>query len=346
MVGVDAPDDRRDLRLGVVVGVDRVVHEAGADGAVAQRALVADALVGAPLGARVDGGLRDGLRGPGAGAGRLQRDAGAAALERALLGVLLLVGGGARRVGPGGVRLVVRRLGLAPLRRARVDEGEGQVVGQRGALGARLHLHVVDLADEHRLGARSRGGGLGAARVGTVLVVVLQVLPGAPLVTDAGPHAQADLVVVEVLAVLPGHADGGEAGDGLRLAHHAGVGGPAGNRTPLEAGEPAGGLRQRHLGHVGGDGSGRHGGRGQLGGGQPTAGGAAGRAVVTDDVERDHAGGGGQHDEHDAEREDLLAERDETSLERAHEKNLFLCGGRSHKAEVHTSHTSHGRGSE
>ncbi len=70
VVGVDAAEDPRHLRLGVVVGVDRVVHEAGADRAVAQGALVADRLVGTPLGAAEDrrlGGLARGLEGDLAG---------------------------------------------------------------------------------------------------------------------------------------------------------------------------------------------------------------------------------------------------------------------------------------
>ncbi len=342
VVGVDAAQDRRHLRLGVVVGVDRVVDEAAADRAVAHGALVADALVGTPLGAGEDGRRRDGL-----------------ARARGLEGEALRAGSRRRRPAASpagrsrGRRTPCRSSGRRPPSRRRSTSpspgrparGRGRREGWRRRCTA-FDLHVVDLADEHRLGAGAGPGRLLAAVVGRVLVVVLQVLPVAPLVAGAGAHLQGDLVLLEVLAVLPGHADRGEARDGLRLAGDPRVRGAARDRTTAQAGEAALGAGERHLGHGRRDRPGRHRRRHQLGGHRLAVARGLLPGVTTDDVEGDHAGRGREDDEHDTEGQHLLAEGDETGLKRSHERS-HSCVGEGHtRQEFHTSHTSHGRVSE
>ena len=63
VVGVDRADDRRDVRLAVVVRGRRVVHEDHAHGWRVQRWRAAEALVRAPVGARQDRRLRVQARG-------------------------------------------------------------------------------------------------------------------------------------------------------------------------------------------------------------------------------------------------------------------------------------------
>ena len=237
--------------------------------------------------------------------------------HRALLRVVVVV----RR------RAAVRALlDLARPRRARVDQRQRQVVGQRGAVGDGLDLHVVDLADERRLGAGAGVGRLLAVGVGAVLVVVLQVLPGAPLVAGAGAHLQGDLVLLEVLTVLPGHADRGEAGDRLRRAGDPRVRGAARDRTTAQSGEAAAGAGERHLGHGRRDRRGRDRRRHQLGGRRLAAARGLPARVLADDVERDHTGGRREDDEHDTQGQHLLAEGDETGLKRSHERSTPVWG--------------------
>ena len=336
VVGVDAADDRRHLGLGVVVGVDRVVDEAAADRAVAQRLLVADALVGAPLGAGVDGGLGS-LARPGLSGLQLDAVGTVRGLQRAQLLVVLLVGVGDRTGLLG--RLLGRRLGLAVAGGTRVDQRERQVVGQRDPVGARLDLHVVHVADDDRLGAGPRGPRLGAAGVGSVLVVVLEVLPGAPRPVGAGADLQRDLVLLEVLTVLPRHADGREALERLRLALHRLLAGGAGDGATAQGGEPAAHLGEGHLGHRR-----LHGGRGDGGRGQGdrerTPGGGDAVGVLAHDVERHHAGGGGQHDQDDTECQQLLAEGHQTGLGRTHERSTPVWGKDTQGRSSHQSHQS------
>ena len=339
VVGVDAAQDRRDLGLGVVVGVDRVVHETAGDAAVAQGALVADALVGAPLGAGEDRRLGHGL---GLGADRRSLQGQRVRGERPV-GALHRQAGVVRLVGCPGARAGLGRLGggpfgLARAGRARVDEREGEVLGERNTVGAGLDLNVVDVADEHGLGARAGGGGLGAVGVGRVLVVVLEELPIAPVRAGPGADQQGDLVAVEPLTLLPGHPDGREAVDVLGLAHHAGCGGAAGDGAALKPREATAGGREGHLGHGGLHRSGGHRGGHQLRGRLLSR-------VSADDVEGDHAGGGGEDDEDDTQGQQLLAEGDGTSLKRAHERSTPVWG-EGHRQEFHTSHTSHGSVSE
>ena len=281
MVGVDAADDRRHLGLGVVVGVHRVVDEAGADRAVAQRRSCRGCSRRRPTGR----GRRSsaGRRSP---SGWSRADCRVIALgrrRRLARGVLLVVR-------PGGVLrgLVGRRLGLARSTWwARVDQGERQVVREGGAVGAGLDLHVVDLADEHRLGAGAGVGRLRAAGVRSVLVVVLQGPPSRSTRRRCGCAPAGRSGPRRGPRRAPGDADRGEPGDGLRLADHPGVGGAAGDGPALEAGEAAVGAGERHLGHGGFTGAGRHGGRHQLGRRGLAADGAGGSAArgSADDVE-------------------------------------------------------------
>ena len=167
-----------------------------------------------------------------------------------------------------------------------------------------------------------------AAGVGPVLVVVLQVLPRAPVVTGAGAHLHGDLVLVELLAVLPRDTDRREPRDGLRRAGDAGVGGATGDGAAAEPGEATGGAGQRHLGHLRGHRLRGHGRRHQLGRQRLAAGRAGGllAGVGADDVERDHTGGGREDDEHDTQGQHLLAEGDETGLKRSHERSTPVWG--------------------
>ncbi len=140
VVRVDAAQHARDVVARVVVGVDRVVHESGADRAVA-RAAVAHPLVGAPLLAGEDRRPRG-------------RRRGGLELDRVLAGGRRLgVGHGLLRGGRG-------RLGLDLGGPAGRDDGQGHALRQP-VLGDRAQLHPVDLADEHRVGA---GPGAGALR--------------------------------------------------------------------------------------------------------------------------------------------------------------------------------------
>ena len=238
VVGVDAAQDRRHLGLGVVVGVDRVVDEAAADRAVAQGALVADALVGAPLGAGVDRRLRDGLaRARGWRARPCEPDPGAA-LQRALLGV------------------VARRRTSVP------------VLGPSAGFSTSLAL-----AEPGSTSASERSSGRVAPSVRALTCTSstsptnIGSVPGRALAASSLPASgpcsswysrssqslhsspvrvrtcRAIWSSVEVLAVLPGHADRGEARDGLRLAGDPRVGGAARDRATAQAGEAAAGRR-------------------------------------------------------------------------------------------------------
>ena len=152
----------------VVVGVHRVVDEAGVHLVVVQRAGVTHPLVGTPLGAGED------LRLAGVAAG-LERDLAVAGLQRlvgdlvgddVVLGLVAL--GGVELAGVDRRLLDGRVLALAGL-----DDGHGHVVGDLAVRRHGLGLHLVDVADQQRVGAGTRLPALRAVGVGAVLLVVL-----------------------------------------------------------------------------------------------------------------------------------------------------------------------------
>ena len=221
VVRVDAAQDARHLVARVVVGVHRVVDEAGVHLAVVQRARAAHALVGAPLGTRVD--LR--LRGEGRS---LQGDLVGAVVAGARLGgegAAGVRGAARRRRGRGCAGLRAVGVQRGPLDGglgggAGVDDRELQVGRQVAGRRLDLDLDVVDVADQQGVGAGTRVPRLRGARVGSVVVVVLEVHPARPGVTRPGADLQRDLVLGDLGAVLPGDADGavpldrlGDAGD-------------------------------------------------------------------------------------------------------------------------------------
>ena len=260
MVGVDAADDRGHLLPGVAVGVHRVVHEPGPDGAVG-RATRAHPLVGAPLGSREDPRLR---RHPGARRGEARRalDGGGAAVRR---------GGGPSR-GEGG---------------SRVDHGEPEVARQGGPGAADPDLHRVDVADDQRVGAGTGAGSLIGGGVGSVPLV--EQPPGRPDALGACAHADAEPVVAVLVARVrervvgrgrPGGADHGVPGHRSRTGGDDRV---ARGCRRLPAARPGGASRPghgdrelAHLGRAGCDGEAPCPRRGCRGGGDRGRGGPGG----------------------------------------------------------------------
>jgi hypothetical protein len=232
----------------VVVGVHRVVDEPGVHLEVAQRALVAQPLVGPPLLAGVDHRL---------GRERRLRELDVAVGRREPLGD----GGLGRAVGAevGGVE--GRQLPGGAGRDARVDDGELHV-GRSGPLRDDLDLHPVDLADEHLVGAGPRTLPLTGVRVGSVVVVVLHLGPARPRAALLRADLDLDLVVRDHVAVLPGEPDGAVPGHLLRRAGdplHAARRDLRQLRRERPWRHPrAGGSGQAHLAHGRVDRSGRH----------------------------------------------------------------------------------------
>lgn len=356
VVRVDAADDPGHLVARVVVGVHRVVDEARVHLVVVQRGLVTHPLVGTPLGAAVDHRL-----------GRVARGRQ----------VDLALGGRGVQPGPAGHRLGLDERGRVAgaavhgvgVERAALGHGAGGLAGvddrelhvgrHRAGARQRADLDLVDGADDDRLGAGTRAASLAAVRVRGVVVVVGQDAPVAPAVGGLRAQLEAQDVVAHLHAVLPGDTDGAEAGDRLRAAGDLGAAGPraglaarvGGDLATAEARDLAAGRRRgRGQGHLVDGGVHRlrrehrrpglgHGVRREVAGRVAANGGVPGVAGdLTDDVEADHARGRGQGSEHDAERQDLLAGGDVTSLAGGH--GLYSSAGEeSHVAQL--SHESH-----
>ena len=161
VVRVDAAQQRGHLVRGVVVGVDRVVDEAGLHGAVARRRLLAHLLVGAPLGTRVDrtasapSSSRSARRCPGAVVGlRPCRSPDACGWSRRRA---CLVDGVSLAVSIAGACLTI--VPVPGSMTASFRSGGGAAVGGLGT-----HLHLVDVADHQGVGAGPLAGGLLLAR--------------------------------------------------------------------------------------------------------------------------------------------------------------------------------------
>ena len=211
VVGVDAAQDPGHLGARVVVGVDRVVDEAGVHLAVVQRALVAHPLVGAPLGARVDH--------------RLRREVAAAAVQRRRPPRRRRCRPAART--PASAPSSPSMVAGVDARRARsrssrrlpgCDHGELHVGRQRARRCARRDLDLVDLADQQR--RRCRAGRAAASALpgsGPCSSSYSQVRPVRPgrRRCGCGPRSSS-WSSASCSPCGPGDADRAVAGDRLR----------------------------------------------------------------------------------------------------------------------------------
>ena len=198
MVGVDAPDDRRHLRRGVVVGAGGVVHHGAVDAADLRRP-GHDRLVGAPLRARVDrrtghGGRREAVGFEGGAAGRGLVD------DRGRRDVRLL-------------HEPRRRHGRLRVRLPRLDHDEADVLGQAVGGAAHRDLDLVDVPDEGRLRAVAEHGRVGPDLVLRRVVgddlLLVEDRPLRPGLGRARPQHHGRTVGCG--ALLPGDADHREA---------------------------------------------------------------------------------------------------------------------------------------
>ncbi len=271
---------------------------------VAQRRLVADALVGTPLGARVDlrlGGGDDGLHLEVVGTVRVL---GRGLVRRRLVGRA----GAAAVVGEPG-RVDRRLLADGVLGLAGVDHGELHV-GRCRLVGAHLDLHRVHVADQQCVRAGPCLAALLGARVRAVLVVVLRGRPARPGVARPRADLDVDGVVLDRGARRPRDAHGAVPLD----RHHVAVDDPAAvGGGALVAPQRRARPRRTRLPRLRGQ---RvlvdlavHGGRRHLGGR------SAQRDVRRYDdrlrrahVHRHGAGRRRQHGDHDSQRQQLLAE--------------------------------------
>ena len=233
---------RRHLGARVVVGVHRVVDEAGVHLVVVQRALARASARRRPTGRARRSAAWACTSPPG---GRwspsvsvvARRSRSVTSSPGARRGLVAVHRRGVQR-GPLDGR--VRRL-------ARVDDRELQV-GREAVVGDGADLDLVDLADQQRVGAGARVPRLLAVRVGAVVVVVLEVDPVGPGVAGAGADLDGDAVARDHRAVRPGDADGAVAGDRLR---EAGDGASAGSAPALPRASvvpPSTASRRRGLG--------------------------------------------------------------------------------------------------